>query len=194
MFQCGGVSKQHYLQMVELDQSEIELQWECPPCATKRLRPDDEPPQQTVAVLARPRLTPADSVITICPSPPVSPSASMQRSQVAPATNGVSRHNGAGTNGVNDVPGRLSFQDVRIRDLPFYPVKATLLRPCSLVLKDKDSQVRTGSSEENNALTMLLIYMFTGSTKSELGILFNSRTGKHSQQWHSKVTNSSFNT
>ena len=59
------------------------------------------------------------------------------------ASNGVNKHNGqlAGTNGVNDVPGRLSFPDVRIRDLPFYPVKATLLRPNSLVPKSKDSQV-----------------------------------------------------
>lgn len=111
--------------MVELDQSEIELQWECPPCASNRLPPDDEPPQQTVAKLPRPRVTPSDSVIPISPT--------MRRSS---ATNGVSKQNG-----VNDVPGRLSFPDVRIRDLPFYPVKATLLRPSTLTQKDKDSQV-----------------------------------------------------
>ena len=128
MFQCGGVSKQHYRQMVELDQSEIELQWECPPCASNRLPPDDEPPQQTVAKLPRPRATPSDSVIPIFPSSPT-----MRRSS---ATNGVTKQNG-----VNDVPGRLSFPDVRIRDLPFYPVKATLLRPSTLTQKDKDSQV-----------------------------------------------------
>ena len=93
--------------MVELDQSEIELQWECPPCAVTR------PP------LPSPRLTP------VCPN--------MRRTS---ATNGLTKQKG-----VNEVPGRLSFQDARIRDLPFYPVKATLLRPSSLTQKDKDSQV-----------------------------------------------------
>ena len=132
--------------MVELDQSEVELQWECPPCAALRLPPplDCEPPQQTVAKLPRPRPTPADSVIPI-PAPALE---KMQRSGRPgyPASNGLNRQNGQGgqvapTNGVNAVPGRLSFPDVRIRDLPFYPVKATLLRPSSLVLKTKDSQV-----------------------------------------------------
>ena len=133
--------------MVELDQSEIELQWECPPCAAL------EPPQQTVAKLPRPRLTPAHSVIPIslpglAPSlaPSLAPAPDKMQRGARPgltASNGVNKHNGqlAGTNGVNDVPGRLSFPDVRIRDLPFYPVKATLLRPNSLVPKSKDSQV-----------------------------------------------------
>merc|ERR1719282_1939921 len=51
-------------------------------------------------------------------------------------SNGVNKSQ---TNGINDTPGRLSFPDVRIRDLPFYPVKATLLRPCVLTPKVKDS-------------------------------------------------------
>lgn len=29
---CGGVTKQHYRQMVQLDESNIEIQWNCPPC------------------------------------------------------------------------------------------------------------------------------------------------------------------
>ena len=37
--------------------------------------------------------------------------------------------------------GRLSFPDCKIRDLPFFPVKSTLLRPCNLTAKDS-SQVR----------------------------------------------------
>ena len=135
--------------MVELDQSEIELQWECPPCLATRGTPLDlEPPQQTVAKLPRPRLTPADSVIPISPSTTTTPSHALEKMQRSArpgytASNGLNSHNGrlGGTNGVNDVPGRLSFPDVRIRDLPFYPVKATLLRPSSLVLKSKDSQV-----------------------------------------------------
>ena len=151
LFQCGGVSKEHYRQMVELDQSEIELQWECPPCATNRLPPlDVEPPQQTVAKLPKPRLTPADSVIPISPGPPTPALDKMQRSSRPDyaASNGLNKHNGqlGGTNGVNDVPGRLSFPDVRIRDLPFYPVKATLLRPSSLVPKTKDSQVELSNT------------------------------------------------
>lgn len=32
--------------------------------------------------------------------------------------------------------GRLSFPDCKIRDLPFFPVKSTLLRPCNLTAKD----------------------------------------------------------
>ena len=175
MFQCGGVSKQHYRQMVELDQSDIELQWECPPCATNRLHTDLEPPQQTVAKLARPRVTPSESVIPICTSPPPAPT--MRRNIAAPPTNGINKHNG-----VNDVPGRLSFPDVRIRDLPFYPVKATLLRPSSLVLKDKDSQVGLSLL---SCLKEGITRIFSGATKSELGILFNSRASKHSQQWES---------
>ena len=39
-------------------------------------------------------------------------------------------------NGTGANPGRLSFPDVKIRDLPFYPVKATLLRPCAITAKD----------------------------------------------------------
>merc|ERR1719150_1188347 len=153
---CGGVSKQHYRQMVELDQSDIELQWECPPCATNRLHTDLEPPQQTVAKLARPRVTPSESVIPICASPPPAPT--MRRNIAAPPTNGINKHNG-----VNDVPGRLSFPDVRIRDLPFYPVKATLLRPSSLVLKDKDSQ-----EQQNQSLAFYL-------TPEQANIVSNGR-------------------
>ena len=36
----------------------------------------------------------------------------------------------------NGAPGRLNFPDIKIRDLPFYPVKATLLRPCAIAPKD----------------------------------------------------------
>lgn len=170
--------------MVELDQSEVELQWECPPCVALRLPALDlEPPQQTVAKLPRPRLTPADSVIPIpAPAPPPDKMQRSGRPSYA-ASNGVGKHNGqvGGTNGVNSVPGRLSFPDVRIRDLPFYPVKATLLRPSSLVLKTKDSQVRIIPGLD------IIFYCsgISGATESELGFLFNSRTSKHSQQWES---------
>ena len=174
--------------MVELDQSEIELQWECPPCAaTRGTSLDLEPPQQTVAKLPRPRLTPADSVIPISSASPSTPSPALEKMQRSArpgytASNGLKSHNGelGGSNGVNEVPGRLSFPDVRIRDLPFYPVKATLLRPSSLVLKSKDSQV-----ELSNISGSFFIYEISGATESELGFLFNSRTSKHSQQWES---------
>jgi hypothetical protein len=32
--------------------------------------------------------------------------------------------------------GRLAFPDMKVRDLPFFPVLSTLLRPCPLVTKE----------------------------------------------------------
>merc|ERR1719474_841053 len=54
---CGGVTKEHYRQMVQLDESNIEIQWECPPCeklrnpspSESRSPSPDEPPQKTVS-------------------------------------------------------------------------------------------------------------------------------------------------
>ena len=140
--------------MVALDESNIEIQWECPPC-NKKKNPNPvpdfeelEPPQQTVAKLPRPRLTPSVPVPApapapamtlprpILPQPPSRPVVGVART----VTNGVTKTPvpaPAPTNGAaND---RLSFPDVRIRDLPFYPVKATLLRPCTLVSKNNST-------------------------------------------------------
>lgn len=44
--QCGGVTKEHYKQMVLADEKDIAIQWECPPCGKRK--EDFEPPQQTV--------------------------------------------------------------------------------------------------------------------------------------------------
>ena len=74
----------------------------------------------------------------ILPQPPSRPVVGVART----VTNGVTKTPApapapAPTNGAaND---RLSFPDVRIRDLPFYPVKATLLRPCTLVSKNNST-------------------------------------------------------
>ena len=127
--------------MVQLDESEIELQWECPPCQELRApAPDCEPPQQTVkpAPAPRPR-TPSPDPQPVFPptlaSPPAMPAAPQK---AVKAGGGGSQTNGAGA---GNTPGRLNFPTVKIRDLPFYPVQATLLRPCALT--SKDSQVKT---------------------------------------------------
>ena len=146
LFQCGGVTKEYYRQMVQLDEGNIELSWECPPCHAKNHpEPDPEPPQQTVAKLPpRPRATPSEPVIRPAPVTqamtmprPILPSNGVKRA--IPQTNGVALGGGGGiNNGMN-------FPDVRVRDLPFYPVKATLLRPCTLVAK-KNSTVKVHKS------------------------------------------------
>ena len=147
LFQCGGVTKEHYRQMVQLDEGNIELTWECPPCHAKsHPEPDPEPPQQTVAKLPpRPRATPSEPVIRPAPVTPVMtmprpilPSNGVKRAM--PQTNGVGVGGGGG--GINN---GMNFPDVRVRDLPFYPVKATLLRPCTLVAK-KNSTVKVHKS------------------------------------------------
>merc|ERR1719309_1782350 len=48
----------------------------------------------------------------------------------------VSAVNGTSHSHNKNAPGRLNFPDIKIRDLPFYPVKATLLRPCAIAPKD----------------------------------------------------------
>ena len=93
------------------------------------------------------------------------PAAVLQPATVPPAAAGmippkhtVVEQNGS-TNGVGGAPrsivaarpvvgvlgvgggGRLAFPDMKIRDLPFFPVLATLLRPCGLTPKE-DAKVR----------------------------------------------------
>ena len=61
--------------MVALDESNIELTWECPPCHKKshpEPEPDLEPPQQTVAKLPKPTPTPSEA-ISAPVTPPVTP-------------------------------------------------------------------------------------------------------------------------
>jgi len=159
---CGGVTKEHYRQMVALDESNIELTWECPPCHKKshpEPEPDLEPPQQTVAKLPKPTPTPSEAISApvtppVTPKTPVTPIMPVNHKPAqrpiapAPVLNRTppvaitmpQNHRLTPTNGVNkQTNGVHSFPDVRIRDLPFYPVKATLLRPCSLTAKSKDS-------------------------------------------------------
>lgn len=135
-FQCGGVTKEHYRQMVQLDEGNIEISWECPPCHAKsHPEPDPEPPQQTVAKLPpRPRATPSE------PVPRPSPVTPMTMPRPILPSNGVIRAVPQ-TNGGGGINNGMNFPDVRVRDLPFYPVKATLLRPCTLVAK-KNSTVK----------------------------------------------------
>ena len=192
LFQCGGVTKEHYRQMVALDESNIELTWECPPCHKKN-NPSpappsspDEPPQQTVAKIPpRPKTKPSETIpvtapkpsamVPILPKPVPTPSAGARYS-VTMTSNGVNKSQ---TNGVNDTPGRLSFPDVRIRDLPFYPVKATLLRPCVLTPKVKDSTVINDLWHFRN--NFLFVFLFLGYTKSRPCILSDTGASQHSQ-------------
>lgn len=129
LFQCGGVTKEHYRQMVQLDESNIELNWECPPCHRKNNPSPDEPPQQTVSKLPPPpsEPTPSEPVIPeVTPSPPPRPvTMAPQPILPKPPANGSPSL-------LTVQAGNLNFSDVKIRDLPFYPVKATLLRPCTL--------------------------------------------------------------
>ena len=55
---------------------------------------------------------------------------------------GLSTQNGSSQNGVRKpyIPAVPKTPEVKIRDLPFYPVKATLLRPTPLVAKDSAEQ------------------------------------------------------
>ena len=155
--------------MVALDESNIELNWECPPCHKKN-NPSpappsspDEPPQQTVAkITPRPQPKPSETIpvtptpaissamVPILPKPVQTPSPAA-RYGVTMTSNGVNKSQ---TNGVN-TPGSLSFPDVRIRDLPFYPVKATLLRPCTLTPKVKDSTVMFNRFIKTNNLLII---------------------------------------
>jgi len=217
--ECGGVTKEHYRQMVQLDESNIEIQWHCPPCeklenpnkpnpvkkkkapskkeslkggengeATRPLsvaipdaahipRPGPTPP------LARPRPTdtvaqpsynrvampPANSskpvkttTVPVRTQPvkttvvrttvvPIRTTVSTVRTQpvkitvpVKPTvrTTTVPVTNARAQNGGRSAPGRLSFPDCKIRDLPFFPVKATLLRPCNLTPKDASNEAQ----------------------------------------------------
>ena len=128
--------------MVQLDEGNIEISWECPPCHAKsHPEQDPEPPQQTVAKLPpRARATPTE---------PVTPAMTMPR-PILPS-NGVNKlqpqTNGGGGGGINN---GMNFPDVSVRDLPFYPVKATLLKPCTLVAK-KNSTVKSAFFSHNSA-------------------------------------------
>ena len=55
---------------------------------------------------------------------------------------GLSTQNGSSQNGVRKpyIPAVPKTPEVKIRDLPFYPVKATLLRPTPLMAKDSAEQ------------------------------------------------------
>ena len=142
--------------MVELDEGNIEISWECPPCHAKsHPEPDPEPPQQTVAKLPpRPRPTPSEPVSYRAPVTPVT----MPR-PILPS-NGVIRAvpqtNGGGGGGINN---GMNFPDVRVRDLPFYPVKATLLRPCTLVSK-KNSTVKVQIFSFSHDFTVQTHFIF----------------------------------
>ena len=58
-------------------------------------------------------------------------------------------------NGKNP-PGRLAFPDCKIRDLPFFPVKSTLLRPCNLAPKDS-TQASRFYLERNGVGTLFVL-------------------------------------
>ena len=139
--------------MVQLDESNIEIQWECPPCeklrnpspSESRSPSPDEPPQKTVSKPnPKPKVT--QSSLSVIPVVTTTNSKGAMPTSVPIAskpplynsTNGISKTSNTMA-GSATTPGSLSFPDVKIRDLPFYPVKATLLRPCAI--KAKDTQV-----------------------------------------------------
>ena len=181
--------------MVQLDESNIEIQWECPPCekirnpspSESRSPSPDEPPQQTVSKPPpKPKVT--QSSLSVIPVPPpttnTSSTTSLSNTMTVPpkpvynSTNGISKSGSMTANGNTSNPGRLSFPDVKIRDLPFYPVKATLLRPCAITAKD--SQVCAMSGINDGLLSTAYL---TGYPAAEPGLLPHPGPGQHSQQW-----------
>lgn len=129
---CGGVTKDHYRQMVLADEKDIAIQWECPPCV-KNKEEDLEPPQQTVERIPKKKISKASQLL-----PGTPPSSNM----LALGLQGLSTQNGSSQNGVRKpyIPAVPKTPEVKIRDLPFYPVKATLLRPTPLMAKDSAEQ------------------------------------------------------
>jgi len=170
---CGGVTKEHYKQMVQLDESNIEIQWHCPPCeklqAPEKATTDvaEIEPQAVPAKAAtlNNKTKPTQQVITKVktsvaatlnshiprpgPTPPLVQRPTPQKPQrvviqkkpvgvvMAPATVRVPV-----TQNGKQAAGRLSFPDCKIRDLPFFPVKSTLLRPCNLTAKDSSQEAQ----------------------------------------------------
>jgi len=130
ILQCGGVTKEHYKQMVLADEKDIAIQWECPPCGKRK--EDFEPPQQTVERIPKKKIS-RDAVPA--PSMPATPN-------LALGMQGLANQNGSATNGARKpyIPHTPKTPELVIRDLPFYPVKATLLRPTPLVASGSAEQ------------------------------------------------------
>lgn len=245
---CGGVTKEHYKQMVQLDESNIEIQWHCPPCvklagpangthmpntancdlvkqlqrqqnivggvaassgpssrnngttmkeaatlpATKSIATSGVQKVQGVRMGRQGQPTPVKCVVLPKPPPPTrvvvgptgvtkttptttriivgggvtrtppvttrvvicgagntrtTPSNTTTPTRVIVGTSGTTKttpttirvpvtHNGRSNTG------RLSFPDCKIRELPFFPVKSTLLRPCNLTPKDSSQEAQ----------------------------------------------------
>jgi len=146
---CGGVNKEHYRQMVLADEKDIAIQWECPPCLQAK---DVEPPQQTVERISKKKISKSSQLLPVSqpPSqlPTVSPPHSTPRMPITPkpphlalGLQGLGSQNGSSRPISRPyVPHPPKAPEVAIRDLPFYPVKATLLRPVQLSAKDASEQ------------------------------------------------------
>jgi len=153
---CGGVTKEHYKQMVKLDESNIPIQWYCPPC--DRLEnphkfKDTEKSQTTTATTKSSVETPVikktttkttvitktttkTTTVTVQPN-----KAPQDKTKMPPTITNkvpVNKNTGGGA-GQN----RLVFPDIKVRDLPFFPIKAMLLRPCLLNAKDTTQELQT---------------------------------------------------
>jgi len=150
--------------MVQLDESNIEIQWHCPPCEKlenpRRKEADPLAPAHIPRPAATPPLVtkpskvtpPRQVVLSTAGNPPPSRTVAHRAVQPArapkivagrmpPTATPPAKMTTVTQNGKNP-PGRLAFPDCKIRDLPFFPVKSTLLRPCNLAPKDSTQEAQ----------------------------------------------------
>jgi len=160
---CGGVTKEHYKQMVKLDESNIPIQWYCPPCDrlenphkfkdadksqtnTATTKSSVETPvikKTTTKTTVITKTTTKTTTVTVQPNKAPQSKAPQSKAKMPPTiTNKVPVNNSPNTTGGGG-QNRLVFPDIKVRDLPFFPIKAMLLRPCLLNAKDATQELQT---------------------------------------------------
>jgi len=189
--------------MVRIDESNIDFQWLCPPCEklnpkkvttappetineadgdiAQNIDPPIEAPKSPDPITSEPEPNLTSSApLVVSPTMPVVSSEAIKMSK--DSYKYVSTVNG--TTNKSTPPGRLNFPDIKIRDLPFYPVKATLLRPCAIVQKDtQETQsqnlafyltqeqaetVNKGRRVENNGMVVYKMHILLRFTKMDV--------------------------
>jgi len=179
---CGGVTKEHYRQMVKLDESNIPINWYCPPCdrlenpqkyknnstvaattpvtttnngtkepnktsAPKPVVPSILPANKTAAAAkqtnnAAKQMPPTKAPVarSIPGRPPTATSAKLSAANSKPPV--VLNNAKMPVSNPNITNTRLVFPDAKVRDLPFFPIKAMLLRPCLLNPKNATEEIQ----------------------------------------------------
>jgi len=145
--------------MVKLDESNIPIQWFCPPC-DRQENPhkyqnstdinSKTPISKTVTKTTASNKTATPKPVTTTNNTPTRQPAA-QAKQIAAK---LAANNKTAVAQANQQKGkmpvsnsnlsntRLVFPDVKVRDLPFFPVKAMLLRPCLLNPKDAKQELQ----------------------------------------------------